>query len=45
MANKMNGSLEIPAGTVGSNAVRNLTISTADPTGGSDGDVWYKYEA
>lgn len=25
--------------------VRNITLSTGDPTGGSDGDVWLKYTA
>ncbi len=25
--------------------VRNITLSTSDPTGGSDGDVWLKYTA
>jgi len=28
--------------TVGSNATGSKTISTASPTGGSDGDIWYK---
>ena len=23
--------------------VKNITISTADPSGGSDGDIWIKY--
>ena len=23
---------------------RNITISTSDPSGGNDGDIWYKYE-
>jgi hypothetical protein len=27
------------------NVVRNITLSTADPTGGTDGDVWLKYTA
>ena len=27
---------------VGSNATGNKTVSTADPSGGADGDVWYK---
>jgi len=26
------------------NMIRNITASTADPTGGTDGDVWLKYE-
>jgi hypothetical protein len=25
--------------------VRNITLSTGDPTGGTDGDVWLKYTA
>ena len=25
--------------------VRNITVSTSDPTGGTDGDVWVKYTA
>lgn len=29
----------------GSTVVRNITLSTSDPTGGSDGQVWLKYEA
>jgi hypothetical protein len=29
---------------VGTNANRNLTISTAAPSGGANGDVWYQYE-
>jgi len=28
--------------TVGSNATGTKTISTASPSGGSDGDIWYK---
>ena len=34
-------------GTVGSNStgLRNITTSTSDPTGGSDGDIWIKYTA
>ncbi len=28
---------------VGSNASRDVNISTASPSGGSNGDVWYKY--
>jgi hypothetical protein len=27
----------------GSNGVRQITISTSDPSGGADGDVWMKY--
>jgi hypothetical protein len=29
--------------TVGSNASGAKTVSTAAPTGGSDGDIWYRY--
>lgn len=29
--------------TVGSNATNNKTISTSAPTGGSNGDIWYRY--
>jgi hypothetical protein len=29
--------------TVGSNASGAKTLSTAAPTGGSNGDVWYRY--
>ena len=25
------------------NVVRNITMSTSTPTGGQDGDVWFKY--
>jgi hypothetical protein len=25
--------------------VRNITLSTSDPSGGADGDVWLKYTA
>lgn len=25
--------------------VRNITLNTADPSGGTDGDVWLKYDA
>ena len=33
------------AGIVGSGTtgLRNITTSTSDPTGGSDGDIWIKY--
>lgn len=30
--------------TEGSFSARNTYISTGDPSGGSDGDVWLKYE-
>ena len=29
--------------TVGSNSTNNKTVSTGNPSGGSDGDIWYKY--
>ena len=29
--------------TVGTNASGNRTISTSAPTGGSNGDIWYRY--
>jgi hypothetical protein len=29
--------------TVGTNATGNRTISTSGPTGGSNGDIWYRY--
>ena len=31
-----------PSGTAG---IRNVTFSTSDPSGGSDGDLWIKYTA
>jgi hypothetical protein len=31
--------------SIGSMATRDLTISTSDPSGGADGDVWFKYTA
>lgn len=33
----------VSATAAGSNSVRQITISTASPTGGSDGDVWLVY--
>jgi len=36
-------SLYIGGNLVGSNAYRSFTVSTGDPSGGSSGDVWYKY--
>jgi hypothetical protein len=30
-------------GTSSQNAYGARTVSTSDPTGGSDGDIWYKY--
>ncbi len=29
--------------TAGTNANGSRTVSTSSPTGGSDGDIWYKY--
>ena len=29
--------------TAGTNANGTRTVSTSDPSGGSDGDIWYKY--
>lgn len=29
--------------SIGSMALRNVTISTLDPSGGVDGDIWFKY--
>lgn len=36
--------LQVYGNTVGTNSYRDLTISTDEPTGGNDGDVWYQYE-
>lgn len=33
----------VSTATAGSAVVRNITISTATPTGGQDGDVWLRY--
>ena len=30
-------------GTLGTNGTGSRTVSTGSPTGGSDGDIWYKY--
>lgn len=38
---EVNGAVTTAA--VGSTVVRNITLSTASPTGGSDGDVWLVY--
>jgi hypothetical protein len=40
---EVNGAVTTAA--TGSTVVRNITLSTADPTGGSDGQVWLKYTA
>lgn len=47
---QLNGKVSTTNGSVttaatGSNVVRNITVSTATPTGGSDGDVWLVYTA
>jgi hypothetical protein len=34
----------VTTAATGSNVVRNITLSTSSPTGGSDGDVWLVYE-
>ena len=53
MANQNNTSVNIDGGTitgttinghtVGSNSTGNKYISTGNPSGGSNGDIWYKY--
>jgi hypothetical protein len=40
---RTNGS--VTTASTSQNVVRNITLSTADPTGGADGDVWLKYTA
>lgn len=40
---KVNGT--VTTASTSSAVVRNITLSTSDPTGGSDGDVWLKYTA
>jgi hypothetical protein len=39
--NRTNGT--VGTATAGSAVVRNITLSTATPTGGADGDVWLQY--
>ena len=34
---------QINSHIVGSNASGNKTFSTSDPSGGQNGDIWYKY--
>jgi hypothetical protein len=34
----------VTTAATGSNVVRNITLSTSAPSGGSDGDVWLVYE-
>ena len=36
------GTVTSSAGTLGSNGNGNRYISTASPSGGSDGDIWYQ---
>jgi len=42
LVSETNGAVTTAA--TGSNVVRNITLSTSAPTGGSDGDVWLVYE-
>lgn len=40
------GSATVAAGTDYTTAkLRNITLSTSDPSGGSNGDIWIKYKA
>lgn len=39
---KVNGT--VTTASTSSSVVRNITLSTSEPTGGSDGDVWLVYE-
>lgn len=43
VVSRTNGTVTTAA--TGSTVVRNITLSTSDPTGGADGDVWLKYTA
>jgi hypothetical protein len=36
---------ELKSNNLGTGAMKNITISTSNPTGGSDGDIWIKYTA
>ena len=36
---------QVTTAATGSNVVRNITLSTSAPSGGSDGDVWFVYTA
>ena len=40
---KTNGT--VTTASTSATVVRNITLSTSDPTGGADGDVWLKYTA
>ena len=35
----------VTTAATGSTVIRNITLSTSDPSGGTDGQVWLKYEA
>jgi hypothetical protein len=39
--NVVNG--QVTTASTSSNVVRNITVSTNAPTGGSDGDIWVQY--
>lgn len=39
--NVVNG--QVTTASTSSNVVRNITVSTNSPTGGSDGDIWVQY--
>jgi hypothetical protein len=41
--NTVNGT--VTTASTSSTVVRNITLSTSDPSGGTDGDVWLKYTA
>lgn len=43
VVSKTNGA--VTTASTSSNVVRNVTLSTSDPSGGADGDVWIKYSA
>jgi len=38
----VSGILYVGANTVKNNAYRDVTVTTSSPTGGSDGDIWYR---
>jgi hypothetical protein len=41
LVSKTNGT--VTTASTSSTVVRNITLSTGDPSGGADGDVWMKY--
>lgn len=43
LVSKTNGT--VTTASTSSTVVRNITLSTGDPSGGTDGDVWLKYTA